>query len=379
MTRPVRILHLHSSFSLGGKETRAVRLMNAWEDRASHCILSGVPDQLGAREAIAPDVAAELPERAPALAGRPSASRYLRLARHMQGFDLVLSYNWGAMDAVMAHRLFAPVMKLPPLIHHEDGFNSDEAQGLKSNRNLFRHVGLGSARALVVPSTKLERIALRDWRQPRDKVRLIRNGIDVARYAGPPAADAIPGLVRSPGKLLVGTLAGLRPVKNLRKLVRAVAVHKDQLQLVIVGEGPEREAILAEALANGLSDIHLPGFMAEPFRFIGLFDLFALSSDSEQFPISLVEAMAAGLAAVATDVGDVAAMVAAENRPFIVPVSDETAFTAALERLSSDSKLRSAIGAANRSKAVHAYAETQMIASYAGLYGEALGRPDALL
>ncbi|HKX35841.1 MAG TPA: glycosyltransferase family 4 protein [Rhizorhapis sp.] len=379
MTRPVRILHLHSSFSLGGKEARAVRLMNAWEKRASHCILSGVPGQLDAREAIAPGVATEFPERAPALAGRPSVARYWRLACYMQGFDLVLSYNWGAMDAVMAHRLFAPVMKLPALIHHEDGFNSDEAEGLKSSRNQFRHIGLGSARALVVPSTKLERIALCDWRQPRDKVRLIRNGIDVARYAEPPATDAIPDLIRSPGKLLVGTLAGLRPVKNLRKLVRAVAAHNDGLQLVIVGEGPERQAIVAEALAHGLSHIHLPGFMAEPFRFIGLFDLFALSSDSEQFPISLVEAMAAGLAAVATDVGDVAEMVAAENRPFIVPVSDETAFTAALERLSSDSILRSAIGAANRNKAVHAYAETQMIVSYAALYGEALGRPDALL
>lgn len=379
MTRPVRILHLHSSFSLGGKEARAVRLMNAWEGRAEHCIVSGVPDQLGAREAIAGGVAVSFPTDAPALAGRPSLDRYRRLASYMAGFDLVLSYNWGAMDAVMAHRLCGGAKKLPPLVHHEDGFNSDEADGLKASRNMFRRFGLGSAHALVVPSERLERIAIEAWHQQASKVRLIRNGIDVARYGGPVEAQAISGLARTPGKLLVGTLAGLRPVKNLPRLVRTVAAHKDRFQLVIVGEGPEREAIIEEASACGMDDIHLPGFMAEPFRFIGIFDLFALSSDSEQFPISLAEAMAAGLAVVATDVGDVAAMVAAENRPFIVPASDEKAFAAALGKLGEDEQLRKAVGAANREKARRAFVEADMIRAYARLYGEALGRPYALL
>lgn len=379
MARPVRILHLHSSFSLGGKEARAVRLMNAWEGRAEHCIVSGVPDQLGAREAIAGGVAVRFPTDAPALTGRPSPDRYRRLASYMTGFDLVLSYNWGAMDAVMAHRLCGGARKLPPLVHHEDGFNSDEAGGLKAGRNMFRRFGLRGAHALVVPSEKLERIAFEAWHQPVSKVRLIRNGIDVARYGGPIEAQAIPGLIRSPGKLLVGTLAGLRPIKNLPRLVRAVAPHKDRFQLVIIGEGPEQGAIIAEALACGMDDIHLPGFMAEPFRFIGILDLFALSSDSEQFPISLVEAMAAGLPVVATDVGDVAAMVAAENRPFIVPASDEKAFAEALRKLGDDDQLRKAVGAANREKARRTFAEADMIRAYGELYGEALGRPDALL
>ncbi len=379
MAPPPRILHLHSSFSLGGKEARAVRLMNMWGDKALHSILSGVPGQLGAREAIAPGVGARFPMDAPALTGPPSLRRYRSLARYMQGFDLVLSYNWGAMDGVMAHRLFAPIIRLPPLIHHEDGFNSDEADGLKPSRNLFRRIALARAHALVVPSATLESIAHGSWRQARKKVRLITNGIDVARYREPPRPDAIPGLVRTPGKLLVGTLAGLRAVKNLPRLVRAVAAHRDRLQLVIIGEGPERQAILAEAERCGLDDLCMPGFMAEPSTFLGLFDLFALSSDSEQFPISLVEAMAAGLAAVATDVGDVAAMVARENRPFVVPANDEAAFAAALSLLAGDAALRSTIAAANRIKAEQSFAETAMIDAYARLYGEALGRPSALL
>lgn len=376
---PLRILHLHSSFSLGGKEARAVRLINAWGGKAAHTILSGVPGQLGARDAIEPGVDAVFPHDAPLLTGRPSLSRYRALARYMRGFDLVLSYNWGAMDGVMAHRLFSRPLQLPPLIHHEDGFNSDEAGGLKPERNFFRRIALGSAYALMVPSTKLDDIALHRWGQPRGKVRLIRNGIDVGRYGRITDPAAIPGLVRTPGKLIVGTLAGLRPVKNVPRLVRAVAAHRDRLQLVVVGEGPERAAILKEAAAAGLEDMFLPGFMTNPWQFVGLFDIFALSSDSEQFPISLVEAMAAGCPAVATDVGDVAEMVATENRPFIVPRGDEAAFAAALGRLANDAALRADIGAANRKKARGCYAEVDMIGTYADLYGQALGRPSALL
>src|SRR5579875_2894590 len=97
----VRVLHFHSGFDLGGKEARAVRLMNAFGDRVHHTVVSGVPEWMGARSAIAPEIAADFPE-APPLSGRWSLGRLRALARFMQGHDLVLTYNWGAFDAVMA-------------------------------------------------------------------------------------------------------------------------------------------------------------------------------------------------------------------------------------------------------------------------------------
>jgi len=368
MSATPRILHLHSSFDAGDKELRCVRLINAFGREIDHAIVSGDLERRSAAALLDPKLRVVWP-KFPPLAGKPFPARLKRLAAAMAGYDLVCTYNWGAMDAALAHTLFADVYKLPPLVHHEDGFNEDEADKLKPGRNFYRRIALGRSAAIVVPSRTLERIALETWAQPRSKVRLIPNGIDTAAYTRPQKRDALPRVVKQKGELWVGTLAGLRKVKDLPALVRAVRDLPEQWQLVIVGEGPERGAILAEAEACGLEHrVHLPGFVAGPARAVGLFDVFALSSRSEQFPISVVEAMAAGLPIAAPRVGDLAAMVASENGPYLCAPADEAGLAEAIRQLAADPALRARIGEANRAKARAEYDEARMIERYRALY-----------
>lgn len=352
-----------------------MRLMNLFGRALSHSVVSAQPGAMAAAAAVDTGLDVTYPGDFPSLVGRSGLGRFQRIARAMKDYDLVLTYNWGAMDAVMAHTLFGQALGLPPLVHHEDGFNEDEARRLKRSRNWYRRIALGRASALVVPSQRLEEIALGPWAQPRWRVRRIPNGIDTAAYARRAKADAIPRVIKRKGELWLGTLAGLRAVKNLPRLVRAFAVLPEHWQLVILGEGPEREAIRQQAVDLQIGHrVHLPGFVADPAAAVGLFDLFALSSDSEQFPLSVIEAMAAGLAVAAPAVGDVAAMVAPENVPFLTAPGRDDLLASSLAALAADADLRRRIGAANRAVARASYDEKAMLAAYARTYAAALGR-----
>jgi hypothetical protein len=130
----LRVLHLHSSFDPGGKELRSVQLINAFGPGIEHRIVSAMPGAMRAAARILPGIQTDLAPDFPALQGRPTPARLMAIARAMAGHDLVLTYNFGAMDAVLAHTLFGDLLRLPPLVHHEDGFNQDEVTRRKGSR-----------------------------------------------------------------------------------------------------------------------------------------------------------------------------------------------------------------------------------------------------
>jgi glycosyltransferase involved in cell wall biosynthesis len=347
--------------------------MNAWGSEFRHLVVSVGVGELGARAGLRDNVIVDFPAF-PDLKSGTLLQRLSAIHARIQDLkpDLILTYNWGAMEVVLANRLF----RMAPLVHHEDGFGPDEAVKQLPRRMWFRRFALGGASSVIVPSLMLERAALEVWWQRRSRVVRISNGVDVKLFDSPPSPFALPGLDRSDGVLQVGTVAGLRPEKNLRRLVRVFARATEGLKarLVIVGEGPEREAVLEEARKEGVADrVHLTGFLPDPYRYMGLFDVFALTSDTEQFPISLVEAMAAKLPAVCTRVGDIADILPPENQSFVHEPVEEAVLANSLKQLFGDARLRNSVGTANRKTVERNYSLQTLTKSYRAIYGGACG------
>jgi len=259
---------------------------------------------------------------------------------------------------------------LAPHIHIEDGFGPEEASRQLPRRVWLRRLALsGRHTKVVLPSRQLERIAHTIWRLPKRTILYVPNGIDCARFSG-----ATTGVTRA-GPLVIGTVATLRREKNLARLIHlfsAIAEKQPEtaLRLVIVGNGPERTALEAIARETGRgAQIIFTGATSTPERALAEMDIFALSSDTEQMPLSVLEAMASSLPICSVAVGDVAEMVAQENRPYIVGLNDEAGFRHSLRSLIADKALRNRLGHANRAAALKRFDHSLMAARYLELFG----------
>ena len=177
-------------------------------------------------------------------------------------------------------------------------------------------------------------------------------------------------------RTVIGTVGALRPEKNLARLVQAFsdADLARQARLVVVGDGPARAGLERLTAELGLGDhVRFAGHTDRPEIAYAEFDIFALTSDTEQMPFGVLEAMASGLPVVATDVGDIAAMVAPENRPYVVPPGAPALLAGALDKLAHDRSLRDRIGAANRARAEAEFSQQQMIEACRRLFEEVSG------
>jgi len=247
-----------------------------------------------------------------------------------------------------------------------------EYHGLRPQRRQFRRLALRRNTTVVVPSRTLERIVTGTWRLDPAKVHYIPNGIDCGRFEQSGDDTLARQFGIDPDAVVVGTVAALRREKNLTRLLHAFSTLSGDFkaQLVIVGDGAEREPLEAEASRLGLADrVVFTGYQSDPAPILSLFDIFALSSDTEQMPISVLEAMAAGLPVAGVDVGDVRHIVSSANKPHIVE-RDAKALCTELARFAGDPALRSRVGEENRAHVRAVYDEATMVDAYARLFSD---------
>lgn len=365
------LLHVFSTFSVGGPQTRFATLANRLGTKYRHTIIA-LDGDLACASRLDPGVDARV-ETMRLSKGSLPFGNLIRIRRHLAAIkpDLLLTYNWGAIEWALAQR-WHPVVRRH--VHLEDGFGPEEILGRQLPRRvLFRRLALGGAARVVVPSRTLQRIATETWRLAPKSVLRIANGVDLPRFAAPPDPAWANRLGIDVANPIIGSLGALRPEKNLARLIRAFAALPGDLpaRLVIAGDGPEAAGLAALADTLGVARrIRFLGAVEHPERILGCFDIFALTSDTEQMPYALLEAMAAGLPVVATDVGDVAAMVAAENRRLVVPVQEEARLAAGLGELLMNADRRHSLGAANRAQIRAAFTLDRMVAAYDVLFSD---------
>ncbi len=289
--------------------------------------------------------------------------------------DLLLTSNWGTIEWRIANR-----RTHVPHIHFEDGFGPDEATSGRNWKRDFARRWLFSRRAtghdqfaFVAPSKTMGAVFEKGWRIPAERLLVIPNGVDIRRFASiePPGDRRVP---------TIGAVGALRPEKRFDRLLRVFAeVRKThRAALLIVGDGPLLDELKSMAAELGVAgDVVFAGALADVAPALKLMDVYAITSDTEQMPISLVEAMAAGLPVVAPVVGDISDMLPDEGRRFTHGPKDEEGFAQSLIQLLEDYQLRSALGAANAAKAAGQYSIEKMTARYEAVFEAVAHAPSA--
>jgi len=359
-----------STFVPAGPETRTVRILEALGRGFRHSILA-MDGRTGARDLLPADVETRILE-SPPKAGSIATVRRLRELLREEKPDLLLSYNWGAFDAVMAAR----TLKLRRVVHHEDGFNPDEVLEFKQRRVLARRLFLPGVSRVVVPSKKLELIAVETWKLSGERVRWIPNGIRAERFeprdGRPELRDAL-GIPRQAP--VVGFVGHLRREKNPLRLLRACARIDPALDMhvLVLGEGEERAGLeaLAAKTPSLFGRVHFAGHVQDPREHYRAMDVFCLSSDTEQMPVALLEAMASALAVVSTDVGDVRAILPDEQSPYVVPIEERESAWPIAEKLTvllAGTRERERLGSLNRARVHERFTFEGMLAAYREVY-----------
>lgn len=356
---PRRLLHVFSSFAVGGSQVRFCRLIDRFAaddtlDHVHHDVVA-MDGDLACRNRLPPDAPVGFPQIALTKGDTLRTVVRLRAALRRYRPDVLVTYNWGAIEWAMANALVRCRH-----IHVEDGFGPEERDQQIARRVWTRRLFLRRS-TVVLPSLTLTRIANAIWRLPGHAIVYVPNGVDLALFTNSSG--------RNQERLVIGSVGALRPEKNVGRLLDAFAALPPMAAgLVIAGDGPERTKLERRAAELGIADrVRFLGHVARPAEVYRELDIVAVPSDTEQMPLTVLEAMASGLPLVATDVGDIRAMVAPANHPYVVE-RNAGSMAAALATLARDPDARRRVGQANLERVKAEYDEAVMVRRWSSLF-----------
>jgi glycosyltransferase involved in cell wall biosynthesis len=278
--------------------------------------------------------------------GRLDWRRLLRLERLFRSVrpDLVYSFNY---ETNAYARLAGLAAGVPILITGVRGtYLSSWYRWLEARL-------IGFTECVVCNADVLRRDLIDRVGLPAEKVIVIHNGAEVPPLPGPAERAAARRAAGLAGKdCLVGTVARLTRVKDLGMLIRAADIcrrSRPGIRFCIVGGGPEETALREEVRRRGLEGVVvMTGEQPAAVDLLAGFDVFVLTSTSEGLPNTVMEAMAAGLPCVCTNVGGCPELVVQGVTGHLVPAGDETVLVAKILDLAGDPATRARMGRAGR-------------------------------
>lgn len=226
----------------------------------------------------------------------------------------------------------------------------------------------------VFVSEPLRRVCVGEHGMAVERTAVIENGIDTGRFR-PREDDGFRRELGIPGDaFLVGAVGNVRPAKNHDMLLRVAAELSDAgtgVQVVLVGDqdGEGFERLRRRRHRAGLEErVHFAGFREDVERVMNSLDVYVLTSDSEGFSLTTVQAMASALPVVATRCGGPERLIDHGRTGILVPRGDARAMAGALVELRSDPDRRVRIGRAARAEVEERYSVERMVDAYERLY-----------
>lgn len=366
--RALAIAHTEASLGWGGQEIRTLTEAAGLAAR-------------GHRVAVFAARGAQLIDEAPrfgvAVRALPIGSKALRGVR-----ALASELGNGAFDVVNAHSstdawlaalacawLRARGKPAPALVrtrHVSIAVPNDPA-----TRWLYRHA---SARVVTTGEALREQLVRDNGLDPA-RVVSVPTGIDTARFAPRPRAEARASLGLDPARPWIGIAATLRTWKGHRYLVDALPLlERGDARLAIVGDGPQRRSLEAQIATAGLADrVLFAGRRNDVERWLPAFDVFALPSwANEGVPQALLQAMLAGVPCVTTSVGAIPEIARDRDTALVVPIRDAAALARGIDRLLADPREAAAMATRAREFVLPRYALSGMLDRMETVFSAAL-------
>jgi glycosyltransferase involved in cell wall biosynthesis len=217
---------------------------------------------------------------------------------------------------------------------------------------------------------------------PAERAVVIHNGVDFERMGGCSREDARARLGLAPGEIVIGAVGNLRPAKSYDVLLSAAACVRRELpqapvRFVVAGDvaGAQGEALLQQRDTMGLREyVTFLGFREDVWDVLAALDVYVSTSQSEGFSLTAVQALAAGVPAVATRSGGPEEIVVDGQTGFLVEVGSAPALASALVCLVRDSGLRGRMGGAGPGSVTNRFSIGRMLAGYDRLYLEAVSQ-----